>query len=310
MNKRGLYLILGLTILVVMTVAPPLKAYNGGVSPGNYQYGAPSCHSKQSSSSISMTATNYTPDPGMSVTVTVTVTGGEASGTPLGVLLISALTSSNSLPSNAGWTITADPTGTTQYNYYEVDSYAGSLSASWTLNAPSTNGTYKLYAREVHGNGETYTNRFVSGITFTVGSTVPSTGFTVAISSPNDGDSVSGSIIVDADITTTSNVSYAYLTVDGALVENKSAAPFAWSLDTNALADGDHLLRVTAVNGTGAVAFKEITININNGGESEELLSWMVTMGVGAIVIVTIISVAIVTVLLIRKRMMKKAGGK
>ena len=293
-----------------MTIAPPLKAYNGGVSPGNYQYGAPTCHSKQSSSSITMTASNYTPDPGASVTVTVTVTGGEASGAPLGIMIVSAFTSSNSLPSDDGWTITADPTGSTQYNYYEVNSYTGSLSATWTLNAPSTDGAYKLYAREVHGNGETYTNRFVSGIEFTVGSVAPPTGFSVVISSPNDGDTVTGNIIIQTDITTTSSISYAFLTIDGALVENKSAAPYAWSLDTNAYPDGEHLLKVTAVNATGDQAFKEITIDIDNGGESEELLSWMVTMGVGAIVIVTIIAIGIVIVLMLRKRMMEKGGVK
>lgn len=310
MKKRSWYLVLGLMVLAVMTFAPPLKAYNGGVSPGDYQYGSPTCHSKQSSSTITMTASDYSPDPGSSLTVTVTVTGGEASGTPLGVMIVSALTSSNSLPSDAGWTITTDPTSSTQFNYYQVNSYSGSLTASWTLNAPSTNGTYKLYAREVHGDGETYTNRYVSGITFTVGSTGTPTGFSVVISSPVDGDTVSGSIIVNADMTPAANISYAFLTIDGALVENKTAAPFAWSVDTNNYADGEHLLKVTAVNDTGGQAFKEITISVDNGGESEEMLSWMVTMGVGSIVIVTIIAVAIVIVLMIRKKLMEKMEKK
>jgi hypothetical protein len=92
---------------------------------------------------------------------------------------VSAMTSSNSLPSNDGWTIVSDPTGSTAFNYYEDDQYSGSLTATWTLTAPSINGTYKLYAREVHGNGETYTNRFVSGISFTVGSITAPTGFSV-----------------------------------------------------------------------------------------------------------------------------------
>ncbi len=310
MSRRNVFIVIALLLLVVVSFAPPLRAYNGGVSPGNYQYGAPTCHSKQSSSTIQMSASNYTPDPGASVTVTVTVTGGEASNSPLGVMIVSATTSSNSLPSNDGWAIVSDPTGTTTYNYYETESYTGSLSATWTLNAPTINGTYKLYAREVHGNGETYTNRFVSGISFEVGITTVPTGFSAKISSPGDGDEVSGNIIVNADITPLDTVSYAVLKVDGVLVENKTATPYAWSLDTAIYADGQHILNLEAVNATGVHATDQITITVNNGGETEEMLAWVVTMGVGIIVILTIITVAIVAVLLIRKKLMesKKEG--
>jgi hypothetical protein len=115
---------------------------------------------------------------------------------------------------------------------------------------------------------------------------------------------------VNVDISLAETTSYAFLEVDGNLVENKTAAPYVWTLDTANYADGQHILRLEAVNATGFHATDQITITINNGEDTEEMLSWVVTMGVGVVVIMTIIFVAVVAVLLIRKKLLesKKEG--
>lgn len=292
--------------VLVVALAPSFGAYPGGASIANHTYAEPTCHTKQSTSVMGMSASKTTLAPGETVSVTVTVTGGEASGAPLGVMLLSALSSDGSLPSDHGWTITSDPTGSTSFNYYQVSAYTGSLSATWTLTAPPTAGVYTLYAREVHGNGDTYTNQYSAGISFVVGSPGLPSPLAVIVTSPADGSTISGTFVVNANIVPADDISYVVLRMDGLVIENKSSPPFTWTIDSTRYADRQYTLNITAVNSTGAKGYEELTITIDNGGRTEEILQWMVTMGAGVVAIVAGLCVAIVAALLVRKIVMER----
>ena len=253
-----------------------------------------------------MWSPDITPAEGEAVTVMVNVTGGEASGAPLGVALLSALAASNSLPSDAGWTIVSDPTGTTAYNYHEITSYTGSVSWTWTLNAPSTAGPYALYAREVHGNGDTYSRDFSTGLVFIVGSEGPSDTISVVISSPIANSEVSGSIVVAASLIPSENITYATLSIDDTLVDNKTSPPYSWTIDTRTYTDGSHVISIATANQSGAVGYAEITIVVNNAEVSEEMISWIWTMAAGSVLMIALVAVLIVAALLLRKHKMDK----
>jgi hypothetical protein len=156
--------------LLVATLPIPQMAYNNGASSSNEDYmcGGSSCHGFVSAASISMSASKLNPVEGEQITVTVTVAGSEASGTALGVFLLRSLTTSGDQPSVDGWVIVSDPSGSTTFNYYEEASVTGGVVWTWTLNAPTTAGTYYLYASEHHGNGERYYKDDTVGLTFTV----------------------------------------------------------------------------------------------------------------------------------------------
>lgn len=304
--RRSYVLAALVAVLALIVVASPnLSAFSGGVADSNQQYGCSTgCHTVLSNSVISMTASTTSPAPGSNITVTVNVSGGEASNSPLGIMVISALTKSGSLPSDTGWTIVSDPSGTTMYNYHEIKAYLGSISMSWTLRAPSSPGVYTLYAREIHGNGQTYSRDYSAGIAFVVGGGAPGV-LSVFITSPTAGSEVSGTISVAASLLPANNITYAILSVDGNVVDNKSSGPFAWALDTRQYADGAHVIQVTAVNDTGGVGTKEIAININNAAAEEELLSWVWTLASGVLLIIAALALMMVAALLVRRRVMK-----
>jgi len=304
-RRSRIVLIVTALLVAIVVASPNMTAYKGGVADSNQQYGCSTvCHTVKSSSTITMWTSDATPEPGGPVTVIVNVTGGEASASPLGMMLVSALTGSNSLPSDAGWTIVTDATGVTAYNYNEISAYTGSLSMTWTLTAPTSSGVYTLFAREIHGNDDTYYNDFSGGIAFVVGGTMPGV-LTVFITSPAAGSEVSGTISVTASILPIENITYATLSVDGALVENKTAQPYTWTLNTDQYTDGAHVLQVTAANATGGIGTKDIAITINNAAASETLLSWVWTMAAGAILIIALLGVFVVVALMIRRRAMK-----
>lgn len=308
MKKISVVFVLAAMIVTVIIAAPGINGYSGGVSDSNQQYGcSTNCHTVQSSSTIGMSASDTQVDPGATVTVTVTVTGGEASGTPLGIMLVSALTASKSLPSDGGWTITSDPSGSTVYNYHEDQSYTGSVTMTWTLTAPNAPGVYTLYAREIHGDGDTYKNDFSTGIAFIVGTVTPGE-LSVFITSPAQGSEVSGTINVAATMVPQSDISYAVLRVDGNVIDNKSSAPFTWALDTTQFSDGAHVIEVTAANSTGAIGVKQIAITVSNAAAEEEILNWVWTMAAGVLLIVAILAMVMVIALLLRRRVM--GGGK
>ena len=307
MKRASIVLTLAAVFAAIVVLSPTITAYNNGIGDSNEDYGCSTdCHTVQSSSVITMSSSKSTPTPGETVTVTVNVTGGEASNAPFGVMILSALTSSGSLPSDAGWTIVSDPTGTTAFNYHEIPAYTSSVSWTWTLTAPSTAGIYTLYAREIHGNGDTYSRDYTAGLAFVVGSAGPPGKLSVIITSPGANTEVWDSITVAASLIPSTNISYAVLSIDGTEVDNKTSAPFSWTIDTRLYADGAHVFNITASNETGARGYEEITVTINNSGRQEELLTWMWTMAAGTIFIVAMVGSLIAVALMVRKHHMDK----
>ncbi|UCE80860.1 MAG: hypothetical protein JSV94_06910 [Methanobacteriota archaeon] len=325
MRKRSLLILVSALALSAIVVAPGIDAYNNGVGSSDLEYDCGgSCHNEASTCTITMSASNETPSPGDTITVCVEVSGGEASGSPLGVQIVSCTTTSNSLPSDDGWTIISDPSGTTTYNYYEVDSYQGSLAISWQLSAPSTTGWYILYAREFHGDGGVYATDYSAGLAITVtdwsnggepptnGEEPPTNGEepvnvpVVLITSPSNSATVEGNITVNANVISVDAITCAILKIDGEVVSEKTEPPFTWTVDTTNLTEGGHVLLVTVVDSTGDKVDKEIAVFVDNESELVPMFGWILTMAAGTIVIITGTAMLIVLALYLRKRTMER----
>jgi hypothetical protein len=175
---KNLKKLLGLGFLILFTTVLlllPVGGYNNGHTPGSgandvyWDCDGSSCHGDLSAATISMSASKLNPQTNEQITVSVTVSGSEASGTELGIMLYKTQTgTATDLPSDDGWVLVSDPSGSTQFWYYEWASVTGGISGTWTLNAPPTGGTYYIYARDHHGSGGKYYADDTTGLTFTV----------------------------------------------------------------------------------------------------------------------------------------------
>jgi len=162
-----------MTILALALVPIATNGYPGGVASSNQEYDCGgSCHTQSSTATITMWASTQTSTPGGAVDVIVNVSGGQAVSI-LGVMIVSVQSPvPASIPTVYGWVILSDPGGDT-FNYYEVTNYTGAVSMRWQLNAPTTNGSYSLYARAMHGDGSAYAADDPSGLAFEVTTTPP-----------------------------------------------------------------------------------------------------------------------------------------
>lgn len=256
---------------MVMLIAP-VSGWAGGGGNSNYQAGDCSCHNEVSTATVTMAASSTILSPGQQVTVTVTIKGGETVDRPLGVMIVSKLSGSKTMPTENGWTIVSDTWGTT-YNYNEVTSYSGTAKFTWTLTAPSDPGTYSLYARmENSGAGKITYKDYVAGLAFSVqnggsagGSTPGSNSTIVAINTPVDGSTLNGNVTVDATVAN-SNVSSAQLLIDGQPVDSKSTYPFSWIVDTSNLTDGAHTITIVTTTADGQKVQKDVDVTIANQG--------------------------------------------
>lgn len=320
LRKSNLLVLVMAAILTVIVLAPGIYANPGGVGSKNLEYDCGgSCHDAVSTSVITMSATNTTPAPGGAVTVTVTVSGGEASDSELGVMIVSATTYTNSQPSADGWAIVADPSGSTMFNYYEVQEYSGSVSLSWDLTAPSTLGVHVLFAREMHGGPGTYANDYATGLVFTVtdysaggdggddgGTDTTANIPTVWITSPSNAATVSGNVTINANIVSVDEIVSATLKIDGTIIGELTSTPFSWTVDTTNMTEGGHTITVTVVDSTGDSVSKEIAVFVDNESELVSMLEWVVTIGAGAVTIVCVVGMMVVLALYIRKRVVER----
>ena len=209
-----------------------------------------------------MTTSNANPTSGAQLTVSVGISGGTSSGL-MGVALLSKTTgSSGTLPTENGWTIVSDPGGTT-YNYDE-QSYTGSKTFTWTLKAPTTAGTYKLYSMIYHGSS-LYVKTYTTGLTITVQAAQVSAP-TVSITAPASGSTISGTATVNANAVPASGatISNCELRVDGGLVGTDTASPYSWSLNTASYTNGQHTLNVTATDNGGRKGYAQISVTVSN----------------------------------------------
>ena len=293
---RRLLALLALVALVMgaVVITPTSDAFKGGAGSGTQQYDCgSSCHVTLGGATVTMSASSLNLTRGESVFVTVTVSGSN-SGPILGVMLVSLLDPvPASVPTAAGWTITTDPSGSGTNNYYEMTNYAGEASLQWTLTAPQTDGTYNLYARVHHGGGaESQYENFDLGLSFVVGAgTIPGAP-SIVITSPLDGATVQNTMVVDATITGSSAIAYALLTIDNVLVDNKSASPFRWDIDTLNYTNGVHTLNVTAYDVDGRSGYREISFVVNNIAEKREIPAWVwIAVGGAAAAVAGIVAV-------------------
>ena len=293
---RRLLALFALVALVMgaVVITPTSDAFKGGAGSGTQQYDCgSSCHVTLGGATVTMSASSLNLTRGESVFVTVTVSGSN-SGPILGVMLVSLLDPvPASVPTAAGWTITTDPSGSGTNNYYEMTNYAGEASLQWTLTAPQTDGTYNLYARVHHGGGaESQYENFDLGLSFVVGAdTIPGAP-SIVITSPLDGASVQNTMVVDATITGSSAIAYALLTIDNVLVDNKSASPFRWDIDTLNYTNGVHILNVTAYDVDGRSGYREISFVVNNIAEKREIPAWVwIAVGGAAVAVAGIVAV-------------------
>ena len=206
------------------------------------------------------------------------MTGAEAEGTPLGVMILSALGGENSSLASQGWAIIKDPGGITSYNYYQVASYTGFVSMTWTLVAPAVNCTVSLYAREMHGDGGSYVTDYTPGLSFTVlenGRDSSTLSPHISITSHLTGQTVRGIDELAFTIQSYDDVKYVVLRIDGVMVSNLSDGSFEWSIDTALYSDGSHELNITAVDVADRVGWTEIQLIFDNG---KELTSWVLTI--------------------------------
>jgi hypothetical protein len=255
---------------MVMLITPASGWTSGGGN-NNYQAGDCSCHTEVSTATVTMSASSTILSPGQRVTVTVTVKGGETVDRPLGVMIVSKLTGSKTLPTENGWKIVSDTWGTT-YNYNEVTSYSGTAKFTWTLEAPQNAGSYSLYARmENSGSGKITYKDYAAGLSFSVqnggssGNTSSSNSTMVAIATPADGTTLTGNVTIDATVGGQgNNVSSAQLLIDGQLVEIKDTYPFSWIVDTSNLTDGVHKITITATSDDGETVSKEVDVTVSN----------------------------------------------
>ena len=305
MRRSRILLVLALLVPIILAAAPLTNARLGGEGSGIRQYDCgSSCHVTPSTAVVTMSAPSLTVEKGGSVTVTVSVSGGN-SGPILGVMLVASLSPDpSSLPSAAGWTITADPSGSGTNNYYEISSYAGLVSLQWSLTAPLTDGNYPLFARVHHGGGgEAQFANNEAGLSFLVGTGGISGAPVVNIISPSDWEYVEGVITVSASIQSSTPIAYALLQIDGVVVDNKSQEPFQWDVNTTEYANGELSLNVTAYDTNGSFGHKEITVNVNNPVAEKAVLNW-VWMAVGGVAII----LGIVAVALFMRKKPKEEG--
>ncbi|OPY31886.1 MAG: hypothetical protein A4E32_01490 [Methanomassiliicoccales archaeon PtaU1.Bin124] len=260
-NLKRTAFVIGAALAILILVAMPAWSSVGGVGNRNIQASDCSAHSSASPATITMSASKTSVAPGEQITVDVGVSGG--SSLKMGVALLSKTTgSTGTTPGENGWTIVSDPAGGA-FNYVEKD-YTGTLTDTWTLKAPSTAGTYKLYAKIFHGNAA-YVKLYSTGLTITVAAAVVNPP-TVTITSPATGATISGTASVSATITadTGQTISKAELSMDGTLVGTLTASPYTWSLDTTAYANGQHTLTVTGYDGGGRTGTSSVTVTTSN----------------------------------------------
>lgn len=90
----------------------------------------------------------------------------------------------------------------------------------------------------------------------------------VFVVAPRGGE-VSGSVAVRATASDAEGISVVRVYVDGALVGEDAAAPYAVDWDTTAAADGAHTLRVVATDTGGAAGEATVEVRVRNGAAPE-----------------------------------------
>lgn len=94
---------------------------------------------------------------------------------------------------------------------------------------------------------------------------------TVSITGPASGATVSGNVSVTATASDDVAVTKVELFIDGALLSDDTTAPFAWTWDSTAVADGAHALSAKAFDADGNSGTSSVVnVNVDNDGGATE----------------------------------------
>ncbi len=269
-TRKGTFALVAISVIIVLaSIAMPVVSH--GSFSGNQQYGGcNSCHATVSSMSVTFESSPSasTPiAPGSTVTVWVNVSGSVSGANAVGALISSTTASSGSLPTQNGWTIVTDPSGTSStYNYYKNGAYVSGAQFRWVLTAPATAGAHPLYAKILH-SGSTEYYRSAGPLSYNVQAAVISPP-SVQIAAPTNGQVLTGTVPVTATAIPASGQSIAYVQfkLDGVQFANLTTAPYTASLVTTGHVDGSHTINVTAADGGGRRGYQQITTFFNNSG--------------------------------------------
>lgn len=143
-------------------------------------------------------------------------------------------------------------TNATEYRLAETNSFTsvpfqpmgmGSLATSFTFSAQD--GRKTLYVQYRNVSGETVTKALEGGVL--IDTQAPS----VVVSNPAAGSVLSGTINVEATATDGSGIAAVNFYVDDILQRVTSLSPYKYEWNTDAFAEGDHVLRVVALDQAG-----------------------------------------------------------
>ncbi len=132
--------------------------------------------------------------------------------------------------------------------------------ATWDTTALADGShTVRAVATDAAGNAAE------ASVTVSVDNTAPA----IAFDAPADGATVSGPLAVTVSAADAGGLAGVDLTVAGSSQGTLATAPFAWTVDTTALADGDVELRATATDAAGNTAEASVTVSVDNAGSGE-----------------------------------------
>jgi predicted phage tail protein len=194
--------------------------------------------------------------------ITVVVTNGDVTAPSV------ALTAPENGATVSGMvSITAMATDATAVQ--KVQFWAGSTYLGFDSSAPYTrswdtsalpDGSYTLRARAIDWSGNSADHTIVVSI-----GAADETPPTVSFLSPDDLDVVSGTITIDADASDDVGISKVRVWVDSTYMGYDASAPYSWSWDTTAFANGTHTIRVQAVDLSGNLSANvTITVTVSN----------------------------------------------
>ncbi|MEI6796309.1 MAG: Ig-like domain-containing protein, partial [Methanomassiliicoccales archaeon] len=137
---------------------------------------------------------------------------------------------------------------------------------AWSVNTLTlSNGAHQLLLTALDSGGAT--------ATALISVTVNNQGIAVAFTAPSSDQSLSGTVSVLASASSGAALSTVVLKLDGLVLGTRTAAPFTWSLDTSAYADGSHALNLTATDSLGRVAYAQIQVTFSNSGPQVAITS-------------------------------------
>jgi hypothetical protein len=116
------------------------------------------------------------------------------------------------------------------------------------------------------------------------------------------GSNVSGVITITGTATPLSEIAYVTITFNGILLENRTAPPFYFSIDTRGYANGPAEINVTAYTFAGISNSSAVSFNVFNQEPLPDMSNWAATMLASAFGSVAVMAVLVVGALAYRRK--------